>query len=43
MLSALIDTAGCGAVAAGHDYARGSRITTVALAVQFLTVDRDGP
>jgi len=39
MLSALIDTAGCGAVAAGHDYARGSRITTVALAVQFLTVD----
>jgi uncharacterized protein (TIGR00369 family) len=39
VLSALIDTAGCGAVAAGHDYTRGSRITTVALAVQFFTVD----
>ncbi len=39
VLSALIDTAGCGAVAAGHDYHKGSRITTVALAVQFFTVD----
>lgn len=39
VLSALIDTAGCGAVAAGHDYNRGSRITTVALAVQYLSVD----
>lgn len=38
VLSALIDTAGCGAVAAGHDYDKGSRITTVALAVQYLTV-----
>lgn len=39
VLSALIDTAGCGAVAAGHDFAKGSRITTVALAVQYFTVD----
>lgn len=39
VLSALIDTAGCGAVAAGHDYANGNRITTVALAVQYLSVD----
>ena len=39
VISALIDTAGCGAVAAGHDYGRGDRITTVALAVQFFTVD----
>jgi uncharacterized protein (TIGR00369 family) len=39
VLSALIDTAGCGAVAAGHDYGKGSRITTVALAVQYFTVD----
>jgi len=39
VLSALIDTAGCGAVAAGHDYNRGSRITTVALAVQYFSVD----
>jgi uncharacterized protein (TIGR00369 family) len=39
VLSALIDTAGCGAVAAGHDYAKGNRITTVALAVQYLSVD----
>ena len=38
MLSALVDTAGCGAVAAGHDYNKGSRITTVALAVQYYTV-----
>ena len=39
VLSALIDTAGCGAVAAGHDYTIGNRITTVALAVQYLSVD----
>jgi uncharacterized protein (TIGR00369 family) len=39
VVSALIDTAACGAVAAGHDFAKGDRITTVALAVQFLSVD----
>lgn len=39
VLAALIDTAGCGAVAAGHDYDKGSRITTVSLAVQYFTVD----
>jgi uncharacterized protein (TIGR00369 family) len=39
VLSALIDTSGCGAVAAGHDYDKGDRITTVALAVQYLSVD----
>ena len=39
VVSALIDTAACGAVAAGHDFALGDRITTVALAVQFLSVD----
>jgi uncharacterized protein (TIGR00369 family) len=39
VLSALIDTAGCGAVIAGHDYDKGSRVTTVALAVQYLSVD----
>jgi uncharacterized protein (TIGR00369 family) len=39
VLSALIDTAGCGAVAAGHDYSKGSRITTVALSIQYLSVD----
>jgi uncharacterized protein (TIGR00369 family) len=38
VISALIDTAGCGAVAAGHDFDKGSRITTVALSIQFLTV-----
>jgi uncharacterized protein (TIGR00369 family) len=38
VVSALIDTAGCGAVAAGHDYDKGSRITTIALAVQYFTV-----
>jgi uncharacterized protein (TIGR00369 family) len=39
VLSALIDTAGCGAVAAGHDYNFGNRITTVSLSVQYLSVD----
>src|SRR4029450_3514132 len=38
VVSALIDTAGCGAVAAGHDYSLSSRITTVALAVQYFSV-----
>jgi uncharacterized protein (TIGR00369 family) len=38
VVSTLIDTAGCGAVAAGHDYDKGSRITTIALSVQFFTV-----
>ena len=38
VVSALIDTAGCGAVAAGHDYDKGSRITTIALSVQYFTV-----
>lgn len=39
VLSALIDTAGCGAVAAGHDFSKGDRFTTVALTVQYLSVD----
>jgi uncharacterized protein (TIGR00369 family) len=39
VIAALIDTAGCAAVAAGHDYDRGNRITTIALSVQFQTVD----
>jgi uncharacterized protein (TIGR00369 family) len=39
LISALIDTAGCACVAAGHDYNQGDRITTVALSVQYQTVD----
>jgi uncharacterized protein (TIGR00369 family) len=39
VISALIDTAGCGAVIAGHDFERGSRVTTIALSVQYFTVD----
>ena len=39
VISALIDTAGCACVAAGHDYNHGDRITTVALSVQYQTVD----
>lgn len=39
VVSALIDTAGCGAVLAGHDFDRGDRITTIALSVQYFTVD----
>jgi uncharacterized protein (TIGR00369 family) len=39
VISALIDTAACAAVAAGHDYNYGNRITTVALSVQYQTVE----
>jgi uncharacterized protein (TIGR00369 family) len=41
VLSALVDTCGCGAVMAGHDFRLGSRLTTVSLAVQFLSVAPD--
>lgn len=40
VLSTLIDTAGCGAVMAGHDFTRGSRISTAAISVQYLAVAR---
>lgn len=36
VVSTLIDTSGTGAVMAGHDFNRGSRITTVALSVNYL-------
>jgi uncharacterized protein (TIGR00369 family) len=39
VISALIDTAGCAAVIAGHDFASGNRITTVSLAIQYLSID----
>jgi uncharacterized protein (TIGR00369 family) len=35
VIAALIDTTGCGAVLAGHDFSLGSRISTVDLSVQF--------
>jgi uncharacterized protein (TIGR00369 family) len=38
VVSALIDTSGTAAVMAGHDFNRGSRITTVSLAVNYLSV-----
>ena len=38
VISALIDTSGCGAVMAGHDFDKGSRLTTISLSVQYLTV-----
>jgi uncharacterized protein (TIGR00369 family) len=37
VISALIDTTGCGAVLAGHDFDNGSRLSTVSLAVQYLS------
>lgn len=37
VISALIDTAGTGAVMAGHDFNKGSRLSTLALAVQYLS------
>jgi uncharacterized protein (TIGR00369 family) len=42
VVSALIDTAGCAAVAAGHDYNHGDRITTVAGAVAYARCTRRG-
>ena len=36
VISALIDTAGSGAILAGHDFDKGSKLTTVTLSVQFL-------
>ena len=36
VVSALIDTAGGGAVLADHDFDKGSRLTTVTLSVQYL-------
>ncbi|MER5428074.1 PaaI family thioesterase [Streptomyces sp. NPDC002588] len=40
VVSALIDTAGAGAVIAGHDFTNGSRLSTVSLSVQFLAPAR---
>ena len=36
VLAALIDTTACGAVLAGHDFAYGSRVSTIDLTVQYL-------
>lgn len=36
VLAAVIDSAGCGAIMAGHDYTRGTRMTTTSLAVQYV-------
>ncbi len=38
VVSSLIDTAGTGAVMAGHDFTKGSRITTISLSVNYLSV-----
>ena len=38
VVSALLDTSASGAVLAGHDFAKGSRLTTISLSVQFLSV-----
>ena len=38
VLAALIDTAGTASVLAGHDFNRGSRISTAAMSVQYLSV-----
>ena len=39
VLAALIDTTACGAIAAGHDYTHGHRISTVSMSIQYLAVD----
>jgi uncharacterized protein (TIGR00369 family) len=38
VVAALLDTTGSGAVLAGHDFDKGSRLTTISLSVQYLTV-----
>jgi uncharacterized protein (TIGR00369 family) len=38
VVAALLDTTASGAVIAGHDFAKGSRITTISLSVQYLSV-----
>jgi uncharacterized protein (TIGR00369 family) len=38
VLATLIDTAGSGAVIAGHDYSLGTRLTTVSMTVNYLSV-----
>ena len=38
VISALLDTTASGAVLAGHDFAKGSRLTTISLSVQYLSV-----
>jgi len=40
VLSALIDTAGAGAVIAGHDFQKGSLLSTVSMSVQYLAPAR---
>jgi uncharacterized protein (TIGR00369 family) len=36
-VAALVDTAGAGAVMAGHDFDKGSRLTTISLSINFLS------
>jgi uncharacterized protein (TIGR00369 family) len=38
VVAAVIDTCASGAVMAGHDFTRGSRLTTISLSVQYLSV-----
>jgi uncharacterized protein (TIGR00369 family) len=38
VVATLIDTCGCGAVMAGHDFTKGSRCTTISMAVNYLSV-----
>ena len=38
VVATLVDTCGCGAVMAGHDYSKGSRCTTVSMTVNYLSV-----
>lgn len=38
VVAAVIDTCASGAVMAGHDYRKGSRLTTISLSVQYFSV-----
>lgn len=41
VVAAVIDTCASGAVMAGHDFTKGSRLTTISLSVQYYTVAPD--
>jgi len=38
VVAALLDTTASGAVVAGHDFTKGSRLTTISMSVQYLSV-----
>ncbi|SNQ49200.1 conserved hypothetical protein [Frankia canadensis] len=40
VIASLLDTCGGGAVIAGHDFSKGSRLTTISMSIQYLNAGR---